>query len=328
MEEINNQNYPEGMVSYWKFDEGSGTAAGDSAGESDGEINGATWVEEGMVGSALSFDGEDDYVITGAKIGGLDEYSISAWVKTSFVTLKQQQSIYTEDHSHNPGTNALQILTRGRIWMRGGSGTQSAMWDLEMEIRDGNWHHLVVTYSNNRAELYVDGVSRGVKNGMFKWADIDNGWIGRRGGDGSPYPSVFKGELDEVAICNRPLTPEEIKQHYENGLKGLGYGPGAVEAAVNIDPDTLNIKSRGVFTAYITLPEWCNVEDVDAGTIECSGASASKTSIEDGRLVAKFNRGDLDIQAGDAVELAVTGELNDGMRFEGSDTIQVMDKGR
>ena len=35
------QVYPEGMISYWKFDEGNGTTANDSAGSSNGSIQGA-----------------------------------------------------------------------------------------------------------------------------------------------------------------------------------------------------------------------------------------------------------------------------------------------
>lgn len=37
------QEHPSGMVSYWKFDEGSGTIAGDSIGPNDGTLYGATW---------------------------------------------------------------------------------------------------------------------------------------------------------------------------------------------------------------------------------------------------------------------------------------------
>ena len=52
----------EGLVAEWHFDEGAGSVLADSSGNgNDGAIYGATWTE-GVSGSALSFDGNGDYV--------------------------------------------------------------------------------------------------------------------------------------------------------------------------------------------------------------------------------------------------------------------------
>jgi hypothetical protein len=52
----------DGLVGYWKFDEGSGNIAHDYSGNgNDGTIYGASWTE-GISGYALDFDGVDDYV--------------------------------------------------------------------------------------------------------------------------------------------------------------------------------------------------------------------------------------------------------------------------
>jgi hypothetical protein len=37
------------------------------------------------------------------------------------------------------------------------------------------------------------------------------------------FHSYFNGKIDEVAIYNRVLTQEEIQQHHQNGLNGMGY---------------------------------------------------------------------------------------------------------
>lgn len=66
--------------------------------------------------------------------------------------------------------------------------------------------------------------------------------------------------------------------------------PSIVPATVDINPDTLNLKARGVFTAYVTLPEDYSVEDVDVATVECEGAPAMRSSIEEDTLIVKFNR--------------------------------------
>ena len=52
-----------GLVGWWKFDEGSGTVAYDSSGNDlDGTTNGnPPWVS-GKIGGALSFNGSNQYV--------------------------------------------------------------------------------------------------------------------------------------------------------------------------------------------------------------------------------------------------------------------------
>ncbi len=102
-----------------------------------------------------------------------------------------------------------------------------------------------------------------------------------------------------------------------------------VDTTVDIDPDTLNLNSNGVFTAYLTPPEGYSAEDFNTGTISCEGADVVRTSIEDGILVAKFKRQDLEgIDIGDEVEMRISGKLNDDTRFKGSDTIRVIEKGK
>ena len=56
-----------GPVGYWKFDEGSGTLVSDASGNSNTGtlVNGPTW-STGVKGTALSFDGVDDYADMGS----------------------------------------------------------------------------------------------------------------------------------------------------------------------------------------------------------------------------------------------------------------------
>jgi hypothetical protein len=103
----------------------------------------------------------------------------------------------------------------------------------------------------------------------------------------------------------------------------------AVKATIRIKPESLNIKSKGVFTAFITLPEDYNVEDIDINTIECEGASAIRTRKRHDTLAAKFNKEDLvGVETGHHVTLEVTGYLKNGILFSGTDTIKVIRKGK
>ena len=127
------------------------------------------------------------------------------------------------------------------------------------------------------------------------------------------------------------------------GWQGLGWEGGSdesfaidnieivlfIEVPIEIKPETLNLKSKGVFTAFIDIPEEFDEEDIDISTVVCEGAPAIHAEIADnGRLVVKFNREDLvGVSTGDAVELTVTGQLTNGTAFAGSDTIRVIDRG-
>ena len=111
-----------------------------------------------------------------------------------------------------------------------------------------------------------------------------------------------------------------------------------IETSVDIDPDTLNLKSNGQWiTAYITLPEGYSVEDIDPETVGLDGIEAVWSEIQNGVFMAKFDRAvviehlgetDLTDDCGskfDDVKLTVTGEVAETL-FEGIDTIKVIKK--
>jgi len=115
----------------------------------------------------------------------------------------------------------------------------------------------------------------------------------------------------------------------------------AVPAVVDIDPDTLNLKSRGKWiTAYIELPESYPVDEIDKNTVAIAAVDngrlaqpvlafgPTEVGDHDGDgipdLMVKFDRAAVQalLQPGE-VELKVSGRLVDGLPFEGSDTIMV-----
>jgi len=109
-----------------------------------------------------------------------------------------------------------------------------------------------------------------------------------------------------------------------------------IPAPIDIDPDTLNLKSKGKWiTCYIELPEGYDVAEIDVSTVMLNDlvpAESRPTGILDhdgdgiAELMVKFSRSGVQgiLGTADQAELTVTGELADGTPFEGADTIRVV----
>ena len=125
----------------------------------------------------------------------------------------------------------------------------------------------------------------------------------------------------------------------EFGIASAQVIPDEIQATIVIDPDTLNLNSKGKWiTCYIELPGDYDVEDIDVSTIKLNDevpAESRPTGVGDcdddgiAELMVKFDRSAVQeiLEAGDEVEITVTGELNDDTKFEGSDMIRLINKG-
>jgi len=119
-------------------------------------------------------------------------------------------------------------------------------------------------------------------------------------------------------------------------------------AAINIDPDTLNLKTYVAkwITCYVELPLGCDVSDIDISTILVNGTIPAELNPicvgdEDGDgipdltikldraqviayITANVNMTELAKTKFMTIILAVTSELYDGTPFQGHDTIRIV----
>jgi hypothetical protein len=120
-------------------------------------------------------------------------------------------------------------------------------------ITDDTWHHIAGTFDGNELRVYVDGnleaikITTGTIATNTRAVNIGASW------GGGTWQRFFKGLVDEVAIYNRALSPEEIQQHYENGLNGLGY----CEVAVCLGTCCNDSECTDSFATDITCKECC-----------------------------------------------------------------------
>lgn len=174
----------------------------------------------GAKGTALDFDGVDDYLqLPPFELGG--PLSISVWVHTS-------DSL---DFTGNLIDFNLDF-DRMNIMLSAGDSTHAGKLSFYISKPDGSyqsitsnqalpkdqWVHVVaVVDGSGTGYIYWDGVL--VKSGPL-WTPLTAIRPNQYIGNGFPDSPFFNGMLDELAIYNRALSPDEVWQLYQVGNIG------------------------------------------------------------------------------------------------------------
>ncbi|MHA1329652.1 MAG: DUF2341 domain-containing protein [Candidatus Hodarchaeales archaeon] len=207
----NNTFMRDGLVAYWRFDEGSGNTAYDTH-----HIAYPTNKDGTKFLNALSFDGVDDYVEVphSDSLEGMEKITISMWAKWVNKTTPSEQWLY-----RNPGCYGLRQMNGiiNYIVIYGQNAT--VYINPNYEIIEGEWHNFVIVYDSvdKTLDFYVDGLlhTHGTnKDGGLVGASSYNLLIGAY----SDAHYFFNGTIDEVRIYNRALSDEEIQKLYEMQL--------------------------------------------------------------------------------------------------------------
>ncbi len=198
------------LIGWWKLDETSGLLARDSSGrENHGTLynmTGSEWTA-GIIGGALEFDGNTDYVDCGndgsLQITGT-EISLAAWVKWdsaddySTIAMKTSSGSWTDGYglyAHSDNTINFYVT----------------QWNVNVASKsftaDGQWHHVVGTYDGSDVRVWVDGVE-GTPDSYT--GNITNANHSFEIGRGYSDSYNFDGTLDDVRIYNRALSAAEI----------------------------------------------------------------------------------------------------------------------
>jgi hypothetical protein len=168
-------------------------------------------------GSALSFDGNGDYINLGtdSSLNLVNSFTISAWFKTN--TISGDHGIVSKMYDASSSPYNL-ILTTNDLRFETTNSTGGTSIYSYNTILTGNWYHVVATYNGTTSSLYLNGsfVTSASKIGPLvsgsKAAVI-----------GGHQPAVvptwsFNGVIDEVLIFNRSLNSTEVEQLYNSGI--------------------------------------------------------------------------------------------------------------
>lgn len=210
------------LVLYLPFDEGSGDMAMDAS-ESNLEatLNGATWSTDGKIGSCIHLQSADHYV----EIGAVDELDITGEITIqAWFYPEQSQNDSNLMGRRTPGNKGGYVLQWSaeftgspqiETWIdiAGYKGTRN-MQTIKPELEE--WHHVASTYDGEKVRQYIDGeldVEIDAPAGNITSVDA----VFRIGKSQTNLGSMI-GFVDEVAVYNRALSADEIKQDMNDGV--------------------------------------------------------------------------------------------------------------
>jgi len=218
-----------GLISYYDFEDGTGTTVSNIADKTN--LNGSffgspTWDANSILGTySIHIPAENNYVEM------LDDdiwdftttnaFSVSIWVYADAFNVnptifhnKQVGSATGFYFGNFGGTYTFSVNTN--------AGTKTAS---KTDVTTGRWQHLVTTYNSTNVALYVNGTLVGMSAGYTSTNIV----VGNRnltlgnGIDNNGDPNGnWDGELDEVGVWSRALSPDEVIELYNDG-SGLTY---------------------------------------------------------------------------------------------------------
>lgn len=288
----------DGLIGYWKLDEGTGTSAADSSGYgNNGTLTNMEAADWGGVTKApvhfgnlyaLDFDGSNEYVsVADAAIHDATDtadMSIAGWFN---------RDAFTADNTIVAKRNGQASTDVG--W---GVYVDDSADDIRFEISDGTdeyqldstsaftatgWNHFVVTWDQDNpagSEIYVNGVADSA---------TDTGTIGNIGDSSnavvlalaaeSDAGTPFDGKIDDLRLYSRTLSPSEsaslaagnqpATSWETSGLLGYwpmdeGEGFVAVDASGNGYNGTLTNMETGDWDGSTKAPlDWTNGYSLD-----------------------------------------------------------------
>jgi hypothetical protein len=173
----------------------------------------------------LSFDGVNDYVQSPHQPWlnmGTGNFSIDAWIKTSSTPLQ----VILDKRQSTPVRGYSLFLSNGFLGLQlaDGAGAGFTNYTSTINVANGTWNFIGVTVDRTSLtgiKFYLNGVQAGpAQSPLGRQGLLDNTvplLIGKRS---FSSPVFFKGEIDELEIFNRVLTPVEIRSLFNAGSAG------------------------------------------------------------------------------------------------------------
>ena len=237
-------NFAPGPVGYWDLNENTGTTSvfdksgNGNTGTMNGSMTASDWVA-GKLGSALDFDGSDDYIDTGTGINpsGYSQFTLSAWAKSDVTDINNgivgwydgTNGIFIQSNTSGEGF----VVLAGDGFDYGGVVTNIEAWRYVTLVYDGT-----LSGDANRLKLYLDGTlqtltfngSSSVPATIPTLSSATN-----KIGDMGSLNRKWDGQIDDIKIYNYARTPAQIVEDMNAGHPAPGSPVGSALAHYKFD---------------------------------------------------------------------------------------------
>ena len=207
-----------GLVGWWPF---NGNANDESGNGKHGTVNEAILSKDrfGKENNSYLFDGVNDRISIPFNLisNTQSDYSISVWFKSNSVKLSQENNptIITD---RGTSWEYKYAIGRGVSSQKLGGGVYSQGVETSLDNTDLNWHHVVLIFEKSAQKLYLflDGVLKASDVNITNWSNnLSNTTIGALNSpDGWGYLGHWDGNIDDISIYSRVLTPQEISKMF------------------------------------------------------------------------------------------------------------------
>jgi len=205
-----------GLMAHYTFDEGRGTVIVDHSGNKrDGVLSGGQWIGDGALAGALHLSGvATDRADISPFPDAPKDFSVSAWARATPPSADEEDGLLSAEAVFQGG---WQLHLKRHV---AGLGIHVGYWDAAAMayvywecycLTYGRWTHLAFVRDSAAASLtvYVGGEAAGSTPAPNPISPGEPELhIGHWQGDGR----YLDGDLDEVAIYDRALTPDEVRE--------------------------------------------------------------------------------------------------------------------
>lgn len=256
-ENVFSKNYSEsGLLGLWHLDEATGIIAADISGNNKNLTltNGPLWQSEDGgqwansestkfgSGSALGFDGQNDYAVSSANLGlsGDTSFTMCSWIKWT-------GTIWSNDYAGIMGNNSTNVENQGlSLTIKNGQPALdfwNRRWRATSSLPVNKWYFICATKTpgniSTTSTIYVNGqiVSAALEgtDGTPNITD-SSAIIGR-----ADSTRNFTGIIDEARVYNRALSANEIRALFERREYN---STSSVATLGGIRPETENYSSQ------------------------------------------------------------------------------------
>jgi hypothetical protein len=223
----------DGLVGWWPF---NGNANDESGNGNNGVVYLAGLTDDRFSSPNAAFifnNGPDKITVPNSNDLQLtNSFTISCWIKTlpnTYGTGNEYYNILSKWGSSGDASYQLAINPSGNVFFSTHSNSNSTELVSNSILSFDSWYQLLYTQQNNSGKLYVNGVLEAESENM-NIPMIMNNYV-LFGSNEVPlgyYPSslAFEGKIDDIAIYNRALTPQEIQNLYNGSTETTDTGNG------------------------------------------------------------------------------------------------------